>query len=179
MIIQLCGLSGSGKTTIATEARTRLEILGHRVIILDGDAYRRSMNKDLGFSRADRLENIRRLGVLASQSSSPDDVAIISAINPYEEARAKMVACYPGTRTIWIRCALPELIRRDTKGLYKRALLADNHPDKLHHLTGVNDPFEAPSQPDLVIDTEFEQIDQSVGKFMDFLERLGFGLRRG
>jgi adenylylsulfate kinase-like enzyme len=93
---------------------------------------------------------------------------MIAAINPFEETRNELKENY-ATKTVWIKCDIPVLINRDTKGLYKRALLHDNHPDKLFNLTGVNDTYEPPLSPDLVIDTSIETATQSIQAFYDFL----------
>jgi adenylylsulfate kinase-like enzyme len=93
---------------------------------------------------------------------------MIAAINPFEAIRNELKEHY-AAKTVWIKCDMPVLINRDTKGLYKRALLHDDHPDKLFNLTGVNDTYEPPLSPDLVIDTSIETAAQSVKKFYDFL----------
>lgn len=169
MIIQLCGLSGAGKTTLTTNVRKRLEEQGVKVEIIDGDEYRKTFCRDLGFSREDRLENIRRLAFLASRFSAHGIVAIISAINPYQALRSELKQTYPGVYTVYIECPLNVLIGRDTKGLYKRALLPDGHPDKLTNLTGVNDPFDVPDPADLVINTSTYPLADCVQQFAVFI----------
>ena len=136
--------------------------------IIDGDAYRKTLCKDLGFSKEDRMENIRRLGMAAHSFKDQADIVMIAAINPFEAIRHELTKKY-GAKTVWIKCDIPVLIERDTKGLYKRALLHDDHPDKMFNLTGVNDTYEIPAEPDLVIDTSRETAAQSVQKFYDFL----------
>jgi adenylylsulfate kinase len=169
MIIQMCGLSGAGKSTIAQRARKALEAQNIQVEIIDGDEYRHNICKDLGFSRSDRMENIRRLGFIANRFSSHGIVAIICAINPYEEVRRELVQRYKDVKTVFIDCSMEELLRRDTKGLYRKALLPDGHSDKVHNLTGVNDPFETPALPDLVIDTDSATVDDSVATLVSFI----------
>lgn len=168
MIIQFTGLSGAGKTTIAEKLKQQLEGNGISAEVIDGDKYRQTICKGLGFSKEDRCENIRRLGVVAASFSANGVVSIISAINPYEEVRKELKDVY-GAKTIWINCDLDELIRRDTKGLYKRALLPDGHPDKIYNLTGVNDTYEPPADADVVIDTTNESLDESVKKIFEFV----------
>lgn len=168
MIIQLTGLSGAGKTTLATGVRTLLEKQALTTEIIDGDVYRKTICKDLGFSKEDRMENIRRLGQVAWSFKDKAHIIMIAAINPFEETRNELKEKYD-TKTVWIKCDLPVLIKRDTKKLYKRALLHDDHPDKLFNLTGVNDTYEIPAAPDLVIDTSRETATQSVQKFYDYL----------
>lgn len=165
----MCGLSGAGKSTLARHAKTELEAKGVPVEIIDGDDYRSHICKDLGFSREDRMENIRRLGFIANKFSQHGIVAIICAINPYEEVRNELRSKYKNVSTVYVKCPLEELVRRDTKGLYKRALLPDGHEDKLHNLTGVGDPFDVPVKPDLEIDTAAGNIDQSAQKLVDHI----------
>jgi adenylylsulfate kinase len=153
MILQLCGLSGAGKSTLAGMVKMKLEAIGVPAEIIDGDEYRKMLCRDLGFSKADRFENIRRLGFVASKLSAHGIVSIISAINPYSEIRAELSRSYNNVQTVFIDCAVPTLIKRDTKGLYTKALLPNNHPDKIFNLTGINDPFEKPLSPDLHIHT--------------------------
>jgi adenylylsulfate kinase len=169
MIIQLCGLSGAGKSTLAQEARVKLEAKNIPVEIIDGDDYRRHICKDLGFSREDRMENIRRLGFIADKFSRHGIVAIICAINPYEEVRAELRSSYRDVLTVYVKCSLEELMRRDTKGLYRRAMLPDGHNDKLRNLSGVGDPFDVPAEADLEIDTAHESVSDSTQKLVDLV----------
>ena len=152
VLIQLTGLSGAGKTTLAYGARRALEAQGIEVHVVDGDEYRQTLCRDLGFSREDRQENIRRLGGAAHNLLQPGAVAIISAINPYEETRMELEQRY-NAHTVWIQCPLAVLQARDTKGLYHRAQLPVGDPDRVANLTGVNDTYESPTKPALVIDT--------------------------
>lgn len=169
MIIQFCGLSGAGKTTLAQLAKKKLKYLNVPVEIIDGDEYRTFICKDLGFSKADRMENIRRLAFVAYTFSSHNITAIISAINPYEEVREELKQKYPEVKTVFIDCNLEELKKRDTKGLYRKAFLPDEDADKIHNLSGVNDPFEIPTRADLVIHTDKENIETSVDKLVSFI----------
>jgi adenylylsulfate kinase len=168
MVIQLTGLSGAGKTTLANKVKLLLEQQQLKVEIIDGDVYRNTLCKDLGFSKEDRCENIRRLGKAAKGFSGTGAIAIIAAINPFEAIRIELEENYDA-KTIWIKCAVDVLTKRDTKGLYKRAALPDEHPDKLHNLTGVNDVYEAPALPHLVIDTTSETADASAEKMYRFI----------
>lgn len=169
MIIQFCGLSGAGKTTIAKRAKEKLQNLNVAVEIIDGDEYRHFISKDLGFSKADRMENIRRLGFIANKFSQHNIIAILCAINPYDEIRKEIKAKYQDVKTVFINCTLDELFKRDTKGLYKKALLPEGDLNKINNLTGVNDPFEIPANADLTIDTEKENIEASVDKLVSFV----------
>lgn len=169
MIIQFCGMSGSGKTTLAYGVKSILQAQCVRIEVIDGDEYRRMLCPDLGFSRQDRNQNIRRLAFVASRMSQHNIVSIICAINPYEEIRQEIHAKYQHVKTVFVDCSLEELIKRDTKGLYKKALLPDDHPDKIHNLTGINDPFERPENPDLIVRSDAEAIESSVQKLSGFI----------
>ena len=169
MIIQFCGLSGSGKTTLAENAKRILLQKDVQVEIIDGDEYRKVLCADLGFSKEDRNQNIRRLAFVASKLSQYKIVSIICAINPYDAIRKEITATYKDVKTVFIDCSMDVLIQRDTKGLYKKAMLPQGHPDRLNNLTGVNDPFEVPSSPDLVIHSDAETIEESAQKLADFI----------
>ena len=168
MIIQFTGLSGSGKTTIADGVKRKLEAEGIPVEVIDGDRYRQTICKDLGFSKEDRHENIRRLGNVAFAFDQKNFVAILAAINPYAEIRYELREKYH-SKIVYLECNLSTLVERDTKGLYKRALLPDEHPDKLFHLTGISDPYDIPSDANLVLKTDIETIEQSVEKLYHFI----------
>lgn len=122
LIIQFTGLSGSGKTTLANAVKELLIYHLIKVEILDGDEFRKTIAVDLGYSKQDRLENIKRMGLVAAESNS--QVIIISAINPYNEGRHWMLHNFAAP-LIWVSCSLNKLMERDTKGLYRRALLPD------------------------------------------------------
>lgn len=169
LVVQMTGLSGAGKSSIARAAQQQLRDAGFLVEILDGDEYRKNLCPDLGFSPADRQENIRRLGFVAGVLARNGVIALIAAINPYESARQALRDAYPNVLTVWVDCALDVLQQRDTKGLYERAALPDGHPEKVYNLTGVNDPFEQPQHPDLVLNTHEETLEQSTRRLLSFL----------
>jgi len=171
MIIQLCGLSGAGKSTLAGMVKQQLQATGIATEVIDGDDYRNMLCRDLGFSKADRCENIRRLGFVANKLSVHGIVVIISAINPYNEIRAELASSYANVHTVFIDCTIPVLTKRDTKGLYKRAMLPDGHPDKLCNLTGVNDPFDIPSSPDLHIRTSHRKKETCAAELFSFIRQ--------
>lgn len=169
MILLLCGLSGAGKTTLANSVKSKLDESGVNTEIIDGDEYRRMLFKELGFSKNDRFENVRRLGFIASKFSARGIVTIISAINPYAEIRNELKQSYPNVNTVFVDCEVEKLINRDTKGLYKRALLPEGHPDKLLNLTGINDQFDIPESPDLYLNTGINNIDECTSMLFDFI----------
>ncbi len=169
MIIQFCGLSGSGKTTLASKSKAYLKNKKVEIEIIDGDEYRKELCHDLGYTKEDRNTNIRRLAFVASRLSNYGVTPIICAINPYEAVRCEVVSNYPLVKTVYIKCSLEELIRRDTKGLYARAFLPNGHPEKITNLSGINDPFEIPDNPDLVIETDILSIEESSQKLIKFI----------
>lgn len=169
MILLFCGLSGAGKTTLAKHVATELIELGVRTEIVDGDEYRSEICKDLGFSKADRYENIRRLGFVASRFSAHGIVTIVSAINPYEEMRNELVERYEHVNIVHIDCPVKNLVSRDTKGLYKKAFLPDGHPNKITNLTGINAQFDVPCAPDLYINTSENTVQESAATLLYFV----------
>lgn len=171
MIIQLCGLSGAGKSTLARGAETILTNNGFAVEIIDGDEYRKTLCYGLGFSKKDRFENLRRMAFVAGQLSRHGIISIICAINPYEEIRQEISNTYPGVKTIHIDCPVCVLRTRDTKGLYRKAFLPDDDPEKITNLTGVNDPFDVPAQPDMYINTSLDAIDDCVNRMVSFIHK--------
>lgn len=169
LLIQMTGLSGAGKSSIATITGKNLVHLGHRVELLDGDHYRQHLCRDLGFSKHDRLENIRRLGFVGLALARHGVISILAAINPYEEARAALQNSSPFVKTVFIDCPLDIAMQRDPKGLYRKALLPGQHPDHIEHFTGISDPYELPSQPDLTIQTFAETKEQSAERLTNFI----------
>lgn len=171
MILLFCGLSGAGKSTLAEKVRHTLASEDIFIEIIDADEYRQRLFKDLGYSMEDRFENIRRLGFIANKFSAQNIITIISAINPYDAIRKELVRTYKNVKVVHVDCAVDVLIARDTKGLYKRALLPEGHPDKLRNLTGINDPFEAPASPDLYVNTDKAGIKECVSEIRSFIVR--------
>ena len=167
-LFQMTGLSGSGKSSIANLLKDRLVGLNLKVEIIDGDEFRKTLSADLGFSKEDRIENIKRLGFVANLLARNEIITIIAAINPYNVARNELKTLY-NAKLIYVKCDVETLRKRDTKGLYQRAFLPENHPDKIYNLTGVNDTFEIPENPDLVIDTSEETLEDSVEKVFSFI----------
>ncbi len=167
-VIWLTGLSGAGKSTIANRLEQELAALGRTVSVLDGDEVRTHLSKGLGFSKEDRDTNIRRIGYVARLVARHGGVAITAAISPYREVRDELRVATPHFVEIYVRCSLEELIRRDTKGLYARALAGE-----ISNFTGVSDPYEEPLHPEVIVDTSRETVDDSVARVLAALERLG------
>ena len=170
MIIQFCGLSGSGKTTLALKAKEYFDNKNINIEVIDGDEYREFLCSDLGFTKKDRETNIRRLSFVAGKLSKYGIIPIICAINPYEEIRREVATVYYNVKTVYIKCSIEELVKRDTKGLYAKALLPEGHHEKLNNLSGVNDPFEIPVDPDLTIETDKEAVEECSKKLIDYID---------
>ncbi len=168
-IVQFTGLSGAGKTTLSAIASEQLAKQGYKVAVLDGDELRKTLSADLGFSKTDRLEHLRRLAHLANETDA--DIVLVAVINPYDATRTYFRETCKA-RLIWAKCALDILRGRDTKGLYARAFLPDNHPDRLANLTGVNDPYEEPTDADLIIETGTDTLENSAAKLVSYLKPL-------
>ena len=169
LFIQMTGMSGAGKTTLAKIVQKRLQQMGVQAEVIDGDEYRLNLCNDLGFSKEDRNTNIRRLGFVAKVLARNNVVSIVSAINPYDEIRKELSSTCDNVKTVYVKCDLETLKERDTKGLYHKALLPDGHPDKIYNFTGISDPFEEPSAADLEISTALEDIEASAKRLENFI----------
>jgi adenylylsulfate kinase len=169
LYIQLTGMSGAGKTTLARILENQIKSRGFKVEVIDGDEYRENLCSDLGFSREDREENIKRLSFVGKVLGRNNVICIMSAINPYNSTREYIRTNVKNSKLVYIKCSLKELMRRDTKGLYKRALLPDDHPDKLNNFTGISDPFDEPQKPDLILPTDEMSIKDCVNALERFI----------
>ena len=165
------GLSGSGKTTIAHLVGPELDARGAIVEYLDGDTVRTHLSKGLGFSKEDRDTNIERIGWVASRLTRQGAAVIAAAISPYAETRAKaraMVEEYGPFVEVFVKASVEECARRDVKGLYEKAFAGE-----ITGFTGVDDPYEEPTNPELVLDTEELSPEESAAKVIGKLEELG------
>jgi adenylylsulfate kinase len=165
------GLSGAGKTTIAELVAPELERRGLLVERLDGDVVRTHLTKELGFSKADRDTNIERIGWVASRLTRHGAAVVVSAISPYAAARqtARALVEEHGTFVeVHVATPVEECARRDVKGLYAKAQTGE-----IPEFTGVSDPYEEPSSPELRIDTTEHPPEESAQLVLDELERLG------
>lgn len=167
--IWFTGLSGAGKTTLSTRVAEVLRERGRGVEVLDGDVVRTNLSKGLGFSREDRDTNIRRIGFVARLLTRHDVAVVVAAISPYRAVRDEVRAEIGNFVEVYVRCPVDELIRRDVKGLYARALRGE-----VAQFTGVSDPYEEPANPEVVVDTDRETVDESAAKIVATLERLGY-----
>jgi adenylylsulfate kinase len=163
-VLWFTGLSGSGKSTIARQVHTELVRRGTDVEYIDGDALR-EVFPNTGFTRAEREEHLRRTGYMASRLAAHGVTVVASFVSPYRESRDFIRRVCPGFVEIYVATPLEECERRDVKGLYARARRGE-----IRHFTGIDDPFEAPEHPELVLDTRTLTVEQSVSAV---LERLG------
>src|SRR5437660_12090211 len=166
------GLSGAGKTTIAELVRQELEARSRKVEWLDGDEVREHLSKGLGFSKEDRDTNIDRIGWVASRLTRHGAAVIVSAISPYREARAKartMVEEHGMFVEIFVDASVDECARRDVKGLYEKAFRGE-----IKEFTGVSDPYEVPTDPEIRIESEHEEPAESAQRIIELLEERGF-----
>lgn len=161
------GLPGSGKTTIAKEILKTIDAQ-----LLDGDLFRKNMSKDLGFSREDRRENLRRASLVCKFLNESGTNVIAAFASPRIKMR-ELIKKNIGSESfllVYVKCSVEECIRRDPKGLYKKALKGE-----IPMFTGISAPYEEPKDPDLILNTEKETIKESVNKTLRFLERKGLG----
>lgn len=169
-IIWFTGVSGSGKSTLATALAFRFAILGwdKTPILLDGDALRSGLNKDLGFSSTDRTENIRRAAEVAKILSNAGHTVVAAFITPLESLRSTVRGLFePGRYVeIFLDCPLGVCEARDVKGLYSRA-----RNGEVSDFTGISAPFEVPTRPDLVIPTGQQTVRESLDMIINWLER--------
>ena len=170
--IWLTGLSGSGKTTLAQSLINELKACDVNVELLDGDEVRTNLSHGLGFSKADRDTNIRRIGYVSRLLSRNGVAVITAAISPYREIRDEVrhLITRDGGEFIevYVQCPIDVLIERDVKGLYKRALAGE-----IKEFTGVSDPYEEPLNPEVIVNTDCESIEESASKIIAALESRG------
>jgi adenylylsulfate kinase len=165
------GLSGSGKSTIAHVIGPEFDKRGLVVEYLDGDSVRQHLSKGLGFSKEDRDTNIERIGWVASRLTRQGGAVIAAAISPYRETRQKareMVEQFGTFVEVFVATSLDECIERDTNGLYAKALAGE-----IKGFTGIDDPYEAPESPEIVVETEGKTPEESAQVVIAKLEELG------
>jgi adenylyl-sulfate kinase len=163
------GLSGAGKSTLAEALAPVLQNRGHRVEILDGDVVRTNLSKGLGFSKEDRDTNILRIGFVAHLLARNGVAVITAAISPYRDIRDQNRSLIGDFVEVYAKCSIEELTRRDVKGLYEKALRGE-----IANFTGISDPYEEPANPEVVVDTETETMEESLAKIVACLEQKGY-----
>jgi adenylylsulfate kinase len=167
VVVWFTGLSGSGKSTLAHSVEEELYKLGCRTFVLDGDNVRHGLSSNLTFSDDDRKENIRRIGETANLMMEAGVIAMTAFISPFKKDRNLVRQLLPQDDFVEIYCkaSLEACESRDVKGLYKRA-----RAGKIKNYTGIDSPYEAPDNPELVVDTESESLEESVDRVIDLLK---------
>jgi len=169
--VWLTGLSGSGKSTIAIGAEHELTSRGRLAFVLDGDNIRHGLNQNLGFSPEDRTENIRRIGEVSKLFTEAGVIAFTSFISPYRSDRDAVRALMGSGDfvEVYVDASLETCEQRDAKGLYKKARAGE-----IPEFTGISAPYEAPESPELVLDTNRQSVEESVGKLVEYLDAKGY-----
>jgi len=170
-VIWLTGLPASGKSTIAHHLEKELYNRGIRAYVLDGDNVRHGLCSNLGFSREDRKENIRRIVEVAKLFADAGLIVLCAFITPYEEDRDFIRKQFKNDNfvEVYVNCSLNTCEKRDLKGLYKKA-----RAGIVKDYTGISSPFEEPKDPDVIIDTERLSVQESVSLLLDFLKKIKF-----
>ncbi len=168
-VIWLTGLSGSGKSTIANRLKEELKEIHPYVQILDGDVVRKDLTRDLGFSKEDRDENIRRISFVAELLSKNGVATITAFISPYREMRDLARKRCDRFVEVYVNCPVEKLVERDTKGLYEKALKGE-----IPNFTGISDPYEPPDDPEIVVETDRQTVEESVATIIDKLRECRF-----
>jgi adenylylsulfate kinase len=168
-VIWLTGIPGSGKTTLALELQKYYQHKDLPVEILDGDEIRKILSKDLGFSPEDRKEHNRRIIFVAQILAKNGVTTIVPLISPYRETREFARKEIPNFVEVWVKASVDECIKRDPKGLYKKALAGE-----IKNLTGLQAPYEEPKNPEILLDTEKYNVEESLELIISTLKKLGY-----
>ena len=166
-VVWFTGLSGSGKSTIANILEQKLHTIGKRTYLLDGDNVRHGLNKDLGFTDTDRVENIRRVAEVSKLMVDAGLITLVSFISPFKSERqmARNLLSSDEFFEIFVNTSLEECEKRDPKGLYKKA-----RAGKLKNFTGIDSSYEEPENPDLILDTTSSNAEELTDQIINFLQ---------
>ncbi len=165
--IWFTGLSACGKSTIADALAERLQVNGYRPQRLDGDVIRQHLWKELGFSKEDRDENIRRVASLAGLLTRNGIITITAFISPYRELRDHARKTIGNFIEVYVKCPVEVCMERDPKGLYRKAIAGE-----ISNFTGISDPYEEPINPEIVIESDKDSVEECVNKIIDRLDEL-------
>lgn len=169
-VVWLTGLPCSGKTTIARILEKWFKEKGHRVEVLDGDELRKNLDPELGFSKEERAIHIRRVAYVAKLLSRNRVIVIVSLVSPYIEVRRRAREIIGDNFIeVYVKVSLETAMKRDVKGMYKRALAGE-----IDDFTGIGDKYEPPEDPEVVVDTDVEEPEESAKRIYDYL--IGRGL---
>jgi adenylylsulfate kinase len=160
------GLPCAGKSTLAAQIGQELLARGHQIEVLDADALRHTLCKGLGFSRADREENVLRIGRLCGMLGKYGIISIAAVIAPYRQIREQLRASIPGFVEIYVKAPLGVCVQRDVKGLYAKALKGE-----ITQFTGIDDPYEEPQMPDIVVETATSDVATCCQTIIAWLEQ--------
>ena len=168
ILIWFTGLSGSGKSSIAHEVENRLFRMGGKTYVLDGDVLRHGISSDLGFSIEDRHEQSRRVGEVSKMFVDAGIITLVSLISPFSKSRDQVRSMFSNQDFIevYCRCSLVECEHRDTKELYEKAKSGD-----IKDFTGISSPYEEPLNPDLLLDTHIQTLEESVDAVISILDK--------
>ena len=164
LTVWFTGLPGSGKSTVANLVAEGLKAKGYKVERLDGDIVRKDLTRDLGFSKEDRDENIKRVGFMAKLLTDHGIIVLASFVSPYQVARENLRREINSFFEVYVKCPLKECMRRDVKGMYKKAVAGE-----IKEFTGVSDPYEEPKNADLILETDKETPQESAKKVLSSL----------
>ncbi len=167
--IWFTGLSGAGKTTISRLVEAELRERGFPVEVLDGDVVRQNLSQGLGFTKADRDTNIRRIAFVSKLLTRNNVATLVAAISPYREVREEARKEIGSFVEVYVKCPLEICMARDAKGLYKKAL-----EGTIPYFTGVSDPYEEPMEPEIVLYTDQETPKESVARLLRRLQELRY-----
>ena len=163
------GLPCCGKTTIADRVAEILKAEGKKVERLDGDIVRKGLTSDLGFSKEDRNENIKRVTFVAKLLTRNEVIVLATFVSPYEERRKKTREEIGEFMLVYVKAPVEVCMERDVKGMYRKALAGE-----IKNFTGVDDPYEEPESPELVVETDKETLEESVQKVLTKMKELGY-----
>lgn len=166
VLIWFTGLSGSGKSTVATMVEKKLHDMGKLTYLLDGDNVRHGLNSDLGFSKEDRVENIRRIAELSKLFVDSGVITITTFISPFiKDREAVRELLKEDFIEVYIDCPLEVCENRDPKGIYKKA-----RKGEIKHFTGIDSPYEAPVNPEIKVQTHVKSLEECVSEIIDYLK---------
>ncbi len=168
-VVWLTGLPGSGKTTIARILEKKLRDMGYKVELLDGDEVRKWLSPEAGFTPEDRERHLKRVIYVSKLLARNGVIVLASFVSPYRRIRALAREIIGDFIEVYVKCSLDTVMKRDPKGLYARALRGE-----IKHMTGIDDPYEEPENPEVIADTENSTPEENAEKILEKLKELGY-----